>query len=102
MSVLIKGMDMPKSCEECPFENRKYNLSFCVAGAYKIPTWDNRRLKGRNPDCPLVEVEAPHSDLVDRDALLEEWPSGGCGSREWVETIRESIKLATTVITAEE
>ena len=64
MSILIKGMEMPKDCEECLFyevdvENgcwlKKY---FCVR-RYGIdrPSW-----------CPIVEIP-PHGRLIDADAL---------------------------------
>lgn len=53
MSILIKGMEMPKNCWECPFER-------CVL----------RTLVDRHPDCPLVEVP-PHGRLIDADWIRE-------------------------------
>lgn len=50
MSVLVKGMQMPKSCGECFF----YNDGGCFVTMYIV-------LLKRNEDkpewCPLVEVE---------------------------------------------
>ena len=67
--VLINGMKMPKSCQEC----------FWVLGYDSIPNCpdietsnlndyleDDR--KGRHPNCPLVEVK-PHGRLIDADNL---------------------------------
>ena len=67
MSVLIKGMEMPKTCIMC------WLSPVC-------PVWvkEVSRYKGydnRLPDCPLVEVP-PHGRLIDAEALYErtaEW-----------------------------
>ena len=68
MSVLIKGMTMPKTCIMC------WLSPIC-------PVWvkEVSRHKGydyRLPDCPLVEVPTPHGRLIDADELYEktaEW-----------------------------
>lgn len=62
MSVLIKGMDMPKTCTMCWFS------PIC-------PVWvkEVSRYKGydnRLPNCPLIEVP-PHGRLIDADKLYE-------------------------------
>lgn len=59
MSVLIKNMEMPKSCLDCPCS---LNLFFCrVRGGRKIDRTGIRYEDGNivvtKPDwCPLVEV----------------------------------------------
>lgn len=60
MSILIKGMEMPKECWKCPLLG---NLS-CNYKKELIP------LEGKRNDCPLVEVP-PHGRLIDADALLK-------------------------------
>lgn len=46
MSILIKGMKMPKNCDECGFEHRAYCfLVDTVIESNGRPDW-----------CPLVEV----------------------------------------------
>ena len=50
MSILIKGMDMPSNCIECPFCDGEYGTCDCmkdcrVGGANEKPGW-----------CPLEEV----------------------------------------------
>ena len=48
MSVLIKGMDMPRNCDECPFAEATAEL-YCnsyVLSFEERPKW-----------CPLEEVE---------------------------------------------
>ena len=54
MSILIKGMEMPKNCTECHARCRLYL---------------NGR-KFRHPDCPLIEIPTLHGRLIDADALL--------------------------------
>lgn len=58
MSVLVKGMKMPKKCEECKF----WAITPCTA------TFQNLGEK----DCPLIEVPEPHGNLIDRDAFVKE------------------------------
>lgn len=58
MSVLIKGLKMPKSCGECIFE---------IFGGCHI----NLNTEPKNKlthSCPLIELP-DHGDLVDRDEL---------------------------------
>lgn len=82
MSVLIKGMDMPKRCVDCPM----YLAGMCSAkmGNGRCP------LDGRPDWCPLEEIPAPHGRLIDAEALndkmyheafekdseLQKWESG--------------------------
>lgn len=59
MSVLIKGFEMPESCDTCPLSkfdstNEKF---YCM--------FDN---------CHLVEVPTPHGRLIDVDKLLIDAP----------------------------
>lgn len=78
MSVLIKGMEMPDSCEKCPFLD--YEQGFCFASGEKEKSgWYVSSLYSgspefntmRNPKCPLVEVPTPHGRLIDADALMD-------------------------------
>lgn len=63
MAVLIKNMEMPRSCEECRFHDAQVDgcslmHCFCLMkhGQDK-PSW-----------CPMVEV---HGDLIERTILLQ-------------------------------
>ena len=67
MSVLIKGMEMPKSCGRCWFN--KSSLSCAITGSYIDRDDENRE---RLDDCPLVEVPEPHGRLIDKDRLKRE------------------------------
>ena len=60
MGVYIKGMEMPRNCQECQFW--LFEIEKC-------------RFADVKPDCPLVAVP-DHGDLIDRDAVvmrLAEW-----------------------------
>lgn len=69
MSVLIRGMEMPERCAMC----------FLRVGDCKQRIYMEQRPKA----CPLIEIPTPHSDLVDRDAMIAEYdrqhkgPAGG-------------------------
>ena len=72
MSILIKGMEMPKNCNECPmhFYEGQGICSCRVLSAIEddevLKPWKKKR-----KDCPLIEIP-PHGDLIDRDAFLAE------------------------------
>ena len=73
MSILIKGMDMPKNCKECDFCNEINFEGYLWFDYYcsvkdKSFDWDDDDNK---PDwCPLVEIPTPHGDLVDLNDVV--------------------------------
>lgn len=69
MSVLIKGMKMPKTCMNggCPIDGKYCDLWWKAGGGSY----------GRHRDCPLIEIP-DHGDLIDRDAL------NATDSWEWI------------------
>lgn len=113
MSVLIKGMEMPKACIECVFYRRTdpiYDYC-CVSSAAPqnyIPT-----------DCPLVPVPK-HGRLIDGNSLSKvvlnwiatqekAYPnedsnelSWRLGARAMGNQIYRDIEAAPTIIKAEE
>jgi len=70
MSVLIRNMKMPKTCEECEFHcYHSYGEYVCVAAPMLYP-FNLANCKGRRKNwCPLVEVPVPHGRLIDADEL---------------------------------
>lgn len=67
MGVYIKGMDMPMSCGECRDSGLWSVVShLCKGGCFE--DYYGCCAIGQ-AGCPFVEVEAPHGDLIDRDAL---------------------------------
>ena len=60
MSIIIKGMEMPKSCRACMFSRTDIrNIDWCALTGEDLPC-----------DCPIIEVP-PHGRLIDADALYE-------------------------------
>lgn len=70
MSVLIKGMEMPKDCSECNFMYTTYMLNrhVCLAG----DMFEIKVNSGIDANCPLVEIPEPHGRLIDADRATAE------------------------------
>ena len=86
MSVLIRGMEMPKSCDYCGFlEPFRESIGYCGILNSQIPC-----------DCPLVPVP-PHGRLIDASALENEL--GRFCDDNWVYNI---LHHAPTIFEAEE
>ena len=64
MSILIRGMEMPKNCQECDL----YIEGACYAKGYR----DYRSIMdtAKPDDCPLIELP-PHGVLKDTTAFDE-------------------------------
>ena len=104
MSILIKGMEMPTSCTECPccrHDNwngetaHQCNVSFITFGA----EYENWIYNTRPNWCPLIELP-PHGRLGDLDKLNIHDISPVDGFCVMGVT-EEDIGLAETVIEAE-
>lgn len=94
MSVVVKGMKMPKDHLSCPF--RGAITEMCIASE----KWCN----GFNEDCPLVELPK-HGRLIDADILKAEWKRSEDDSEEdkaWITAVRRSINNTPTVLEAVE
>ena len=75
MSILIKGMEMPKDCPFCPMAH--FNKLDALTGCDVVP--GKRYVKesetdywnsDKRPDwCPFVEIPTPHGRLIDADAF---------------------------------
>jgi len=93
MAIYIKGVEMPKSCEECRMSEAHYGTDdwFCHAANrwfddpwfvwYEYEEGDIDTSKPLN--CPLTEVPEPHGRSIDENSLMkyfnvykyEEWTS---------------------------
>ena len=63
---------MPEDCRECPLEMYYMNCGETRCRAENKILAENFKtipFDGRPDWCPLVDVPAPHGDLIDRDAL---------------------------------
>ena len=67
MSVLIKGMKMPRNCLECGIKEWEEGFN-----EYECPFNEILCLSiGKQDDCPLVELPEKHGRLIDGDALTD-------------------------------
>lgn len=71
MSIIVKGMRIPKNCWKCM--ETKLNIAVSVFGGMcpyceKIRT-DHDMETGRHPECPLGALPDHHGRLVDADEL---------------------------------
>lgn len=93
MSVLVSGMEMPKSCEECKLKSYDAKWGdicpFTCVVALNI---------GRQNSCPLVELPEKHGRLIDADALE---PDSDYDDGEYWAISMTQIENAPTVIEAE-
>lgn len=73
MSVIVKGMEMPKgSCEWVDAERHLHRCKFLNGdddckmqeGMCSDATWEEQFA-----GCPLVEIPTPHGRLIDADAI---------------------------------
>lgn len=67
MSILIRGMEMPKNCGECPFIFTSWGIEYyCHLAESSTSAEYVGREKMTN--CPLIELP-PHGRLIDADAV---------------------------------
>ena len=69
MSILIKGLKMPKGCERCWLMDGEDSWCTAMRGRYLTPDF-RYGIKDKPEWCPLVEVP-PHGRLIDADAIKE-------------------------------
>lgn len=75
MSVLIKGMEMPNNCENCPAFEEVFDEKCRITGKSVNPHWScllQNDVYPRPDWCPLIEVPDGHGRLIDANALFEE------------------------------
>ena len=74
MSVLIKGMEMPKECRECPMMDygTMTGETYCeVNGKTLAESYRTIEFDGRPDWCPLVTLPEKHGRLIDADVLMD-------------------------------
>lgn len=105
MGIYIKGVEMPKSCDECLFSIN----GWCIAkfGIDTAIIYDDCR----HPDCPLVEVKVPHSALIEQTSAIinikniEEEPKYQHDGEDWIDGLvqaEEAVRYVPTIIEKEE
>lgn len=94
MSVIVKGMEMPKNCWECSLSDIDDDYGRCClySGIACLTI-------GRQDNCPLIEIPTPHGRLVDLDKMVDEYWDGS--SMRIGKTDIKDIEEYDTVIEAE-
>lgn len=99
MSILIKGMEMPKTCSDCEWS---YYVGNGRAMCKRVSKTDKTDImtKRRADFCPLIELP-PHGRLIDGDKFYKVMCS------HWVLSLGEAYKrleefLEKPVIEAED
>lgn len=106
MSVLIKGMEMPTSCMDCPFKGfdragGRGNICTINESITLHAVLDGVDAKFvRMGDCPLVPVP-PHGRLIDADDFIRQL-SDGSVSNAIQSGISYRMSKMPTIIEAEE
>ena len=96
MSVLIKGMEMPKSCSDCEIRIK------CGCRIANASGWLNNKI---DDHCPFAfaEVPTPHGRLIDADELLRRKGDAYDSRGHLLYAVGTgSIVTAPTIIEAEE
>lgn len=106
MSLIIKGMDMPKSCRYCAIKelhNDDGQESVCQLICGKSVEEYIYCVDKRHPDCPLVEVPTPHGDLIDKNRIMYELGESTMSrsNREFCIRVLTAKSLTPIIIEAE-
>lgn len=108
MSILIKGMEIPRNCEDCMLRDELANgfgdiiSEWCPLIGKDVDEYGWKGKQERHPDCPLVEVPEPHGRLIEAPEI--EWEAAGGGkeiSLGALIALAHKVDNAPTVIEAE-
>lgn len=72
--ILIRGMEMPIRCINCPFKTYYHSENRCLANRGKKIVFEIGHDRGR--DCPLLPLPEGHGRLIDADYLLSLMDNG--------------------------
>ena len=108
MSVIVSGMEMPKSCFGCHLFNLDDQDLWCIANHYagycrELSKYidEDKFVKERHPDCPLIEVP-PHGKLIDANEIeYENWYLDETGE-SYKMVGKDDIDGMSTIIEAED
>lgn len=65
MAIYIKGMEMPKGCRDCQFED----WGKCIA--IRPIRMTRHMSEEREVYCPLTEIPEPHGRLIDESTIMD-------------------------------
>lgn len=105
--ILIRGMEMPKSCDVCPFVRTNDDLMsddyrYLYCGFPYMGQFVTDYEATRHADCPLVPLPEGHGRLGDLDALREDWLENGENEHVYdTNAMLYSIDNSPTIVPAE-
>ncbi|MBR4873655.1 MAG: hypothetical protein IKV00_07450 [Clostridia bacterium] len=67
--ILIRGMEMPLRCINCPFEMFIHGENRCRANRGKPIEFEIGNDRGKN--CPIVPLPEGHGRLIDADIVIQ-------------------------------
>lgn len=105
MSILIKGVKRPKGCITCfcMSFSRDDCTMWCQWLDGPLGEWSKCGEKWRHPDCPLIEVPAPHGRLIDADETKEALRRAEALTRAFgYHNVIQTVSEVPTIIEAEE
>ena len=121
MTILIKGVEMPKNCYKCfCYEQIKAGVDhpafdYCVLENWRksctpLTMTAAEAMEGIADWCPLIEVPTPHGRLIDADDFDSRIrAAGGLADEELTDDFKDGVlsvltlmKTQNTVIEAEE
>ena len=101
MSIILKGIDMPKDCTECPLEGAEvdddgFDYWYCKITESMATTIE------RPSNCPLIQIPKGHGRLIDASELIKSYMKGTkTDIDDFYDTI-DIIDNAPTILEAEE
>lgn len=102
MSVLIKGMEMPETCDDCQFHRyHSHHEYVCVATPLFYPMNLANSKSIRKDWCPLVELPEKHGRLIDADELKTAFPRCDNNMDIKIASVRATVNHMPTIIEAE-
>lgn len=107
MSIILKGIDLPKDCPLCPLAH--YNALKEFTGC-EITRWyfdsETMATSTRPSFCPLIQIPTPHGRLIDidkvKDELRDQVPCCGLDRTYRVSNAFDTMNNAPTILEAEE
>lgn len=101
MSIILKGIDLPKDCTECPLEGAEvdddgFDYWYCKITESMATTIE------RPSNCPLIQIPKDHGRLIDGGELnksVHTWNPAYTYGRS---AFTRAIDNAPTILEAEE
>ena len=100
MSIVIMGMEMPKTCVQCDLKRYDQERIWTDNGTELLGAWVCKRTDEiiwntqRGENCPLLPLPAGHGRLGDLDALVSKYTEEKNKLEEWAKIHEKEGRLA--------